>query len=39
MPFHRRTELVAHAPQPETLQQKPEANFAELGMSAPVVTP
>ena len=39
MPFHRRTALTAHAPQPETNQQKPEANTVELGMPTPVVTP
>jgi hypothetical protein len=39
MPLHRRTALVAHAPQPETRQQKPEANAVEFGMSKPVVTP
>ena len=39
MPFHRRTALVAHAPQPETRPQRPETNVAEFGMSMPVVTP
>ena len=39
MPFHRRTALAAHVTQPETRQQKPEANAVEFGMSTPVVTP
>lgn len=39
MPFHRRTALIAHAPQPETRQQKPEAKAVDFGVSMPVVTP
>ena len=39
MHFHRRTAPTAHAPQPETRQQKPEASAVEFGMSTPVVTP
>ena len=39
MPFHRRTALAAHATQPDTRQQKPQAKAVEYGVSTPVVTP